>query len=79
MTVYTILQGSLYIYDESSTEYSWFPGYAWQIAQCADCQTHIGWRFSVSKGEKLTPKVFYGLSGRSINIKAEQASKRDDE
>jgi hypothetical protein len=24
---------------------SWFPGYAWEIAHCAACQTHLGWAF----------------------------------
>ena len=38
----------------SSTEHSWFPGYAWQIALCSNCTLHLGWRFS---GESS----FYGL------------------
>lgn len=36
------------------TAFSWFPGYAWQILDCARCRVHIGWRFR--GGED-----FYGL------------------
>ena len=33
-----------------STECSWFPGYAWQIAGCSRCHTHLGWRYSWAGG-----------------------------
>lgn len=26
-------------------EASWFPGFAWQYAMCAECKTHLGWSF----------------------------------
>jgi len=38
-----------------TTEHSWFPGYAWEIALCATCQAHLGWQF-VSTGD-----YFFGL------------------
>jgi hypothetical protein len=28
-----------------SAEFSWFPGLAWQVAACAACGAHLGWRF----------------------------------
>jgi hypothetical protein len=28
------------------TTFSWFAGYAWQIASCGRCGIHVGWRFS---------------------------------
>lgn len=30
---------------ERSTVWSWFPGFAWQIALCRSCGTHLGWSF----------------------------------
>ena len=40
----------------ATTEYSWFPGHAWQVALCARCHAHLGWRFRSSGGTG-----FYGL------------------
>lgn len=31
---------------EVSTYFSWFAGYAWQIALCERCTMHLGWSFS---------------------------------
>ncbi|MEA1967259.1 MAG: cereblon family protein [Thermodesulfobacteriota bacterium] len=28
-----------------SKEFTWFPGYAWKIAGCRFCSTHLGWFF----------------------------------
>lgn len=30
-----------------SSEDSWFPGYSWTIAYCANCSAHLGWRFTL--------------------------------
>lgn len=39
----------------ATTEFTWFPGYAWCIADCAHCGVHLGWQFTSSQDR------FYGL------------------
>jgi hypothetical protein len=39
----------------SSEDYSWFPGYAWQVGVCRRCGIHLGWVF------QLEAARFYGL------------------
>jgi hypothetical protein len=40
---------------EETSAFTWFPGYAWRIGLCANCQAHVGWRF------QRTGDYFYGL------------------
>jgi hypothetical protein len=28
-----------------STDFAWFPGFAWQVAVCRGCGEHLGWLF----------------------------------
>jgi len=69
---------NLSLIGEPSTEYSWFPGYAWTICQCRFCDSHMGWKFTASSGS-LVPKKFWGLSRRSLmpQIKMDDASNED--
>jgi len=39
----------------SSIEFSWFPGYSWEMGVCVNCSTHLGWIFS------STSNHFFGL------------------
>jgi hypothetical protein len=34
----------------ASDEFTWFPGYAWQIGVCGNCDRHLGWRFASEGG-----------------------------
>lgn len=40
----------------ASTEFTWFAGYSWRIAICANCLIHLGWKFLASEGH-----FFHGL------------------
>ena len=40
----------------STSEFTWFPGYAWQITLCSACTLHLGWRFQSEDGDG-----FYGF------------------
>ncbi|KAJ8539617.1 hypothetical protein K7X08_013869 [Anisodus acutangulus] len=46
-------------------EYSWFPGYAWSIAECATCETQLGWLFTATK-KKLKPRSFWGIRSSQV-------------
>lgn len=39
---------------EASAEFTWFPGYQWQIVLCTVCRSHLGWLFSADQ-------AFFGL------------------
>ncbi len=36
---------------------TWFMGYFWRVASCAECHAHLGWYFAQASGEDY----FYGL------------------
>ncbi|MBW1989216.1 MAG: hypothetical protein JRI97_06685 [Deltaproteobacteria bacterium] len=40
----------------ATAEFTWFPGYDWQVGLCRKCFAHLGWRFSASSGD-----AFFGL------------------
>jgi cereblon len=57
---------------QPETKESWFPGYSWQIAHCAICFEHLGWKYQrVDKTDKNDddednrpdrPDTFWGFS-----------------
>ncbi|KAM2969555.1 hypothetical protein FF2_016641 [Malus domestica] len=49
-----------------TSEYSWFPGYAWTITNCAGCETHMGWLFTATK-KNLKPKYFWGIRSSQVS------------
>jgi len=45
-----------------TVENSWFSGYAWQIALCALCRTHLGWGFQSNDDNPFFGLIFKRLS-----------------
>jgi hypothetical protein len=41
---------------EPTTEFTWFRGFAWRVALCANCLINVGWLFAAPGGER-----FHGL------------------
>ncbi|XP_055069359.1 protein cereblon isoform X2 [Misgurnus anguillicaudatus] len=63
LTVYKA--NNLNLVGRPSTLHSWFPGYAWTIAQCRTCGSHMGWKFSAVKKD-LSPPRFWGLTRSAL-------------
>jgi len=61
---------NLRLIGDPSTQYSWFPGYAWTIVECSGCWAHIGWKFTATSS-RLVPEKFYGFSRKSIETRRE--------
>ncbi|XP_058811692.1 protein cereblon-like [Topomyia yanbarensis] len=67
LTVYRTVEKTTRTTSKPSTDFSWFPGYSWQIAICNRCNNHIGWKYIATKRSNK-PKKFYGLCGKSIRV-----------
>ncbi len=48
-----------------TTDFSWFSGYAWEIAYCEACQSHLGWQFTAVEGG-AEPELFFGFRRSEI-------------
>ncbi|EFN75562.1 protein cereblon [Harpegnathos saltator] len=70
------VQGVALSSSSPSTNYSWFPGYAWTVAICKRCSQHVGWKFTATDSN-LRPKVFWGVTRRSLKDKDIRIKKKD--
>lgn len=43
------------VWGAATTEFTWFPGFAWRYAECKNCGVHLGWLY---EGEA---ESFFGL------------------
>ncbi|XP_074645118.1 protein cereblon-like isoform X2 [Tubulanus polymorphus] len=63
-----------------SSQHSWFPGYAWTIAECKNCSDHMGWRFTVvNKKQGLKPEMFWGICRSAVIPKLQQEFEDSDD
>lgn len=46
-------------------QHSWFPGYAWTIINCAQCEKNMGWLFTATT-KKLLPRSFWGIRSSQV-------------
>ncbi|KAM3185516.1 hypothetical protein ACTXT7_006198 [Hymenolepis weldensis] len=88
LTLSTVRQRSIALVGSPTTEYSWFPGYAWTIAECVMCGVPLGWRFTATRDD-LRPRLFWGIKREALqhinegeesqNIRWEGSELEDDE
>jgi len=69
---------NIYSFGHPSTEFSWFPGYAWTICKCKDCNQHMGWKFTATNSS-LKPAKFWGICRRSITVNLSYLQDNPDE
>jgi cereblon len=50
---------SLTLSGPPTTEFTWYPGYAWEVASCGRCRAHVGWAFRAVSNEE--PERFWAL------------------
>ncbi|XP_050213219.1 uncharacterized protein LOC126664732 isoform X2 [Mercurialis annua] len=55
----------LALYGGPVKEYSWFPGYAWTITNCTNCESQMGWLFTATE-KKLRPHSFWAIRSASV-------------
>ncbi|VDM30276.1 unnamed protein product [Hydatigera taeniaeformis] len=71
LTLSTVHPDSIDLIGAPTAEYSWFPGYAWTIAQCGACNSHMGWRFTATS-DNLRPRLFWGIKRQALVHTAEE-------
>ncbi len=47
----------------STHDFTWFPGYAWSVACCSSCSSHLGWHY-----EHASRDYFFGIIAARIVI-----------
>ena len=65
LTVRAVHGNSMLFVGAPSTEHSYFNGYAWQIAYCQLCRSHLGWRFTAQE-DSLVPRQFFAFSRDNV-------------
>ena len=77
LTVRRVAERAFHYQGQPCSQHSWFPGWAWTIAQCSLCGSHLGWKFdSEDDGPESShanvihnmdsPPTFWGLSRSAV-------------
>lgn len=60
---------NLLLVGDATLEHTWFAGYAWRIALCARCHSHLGWRYEAA--DARSPPIFFGLRRAAVTVPGE--------
>ncbi|KAL3316723.1 hypothetical protein Ciccas_004630 [Cichlidogyrus casuarinus] len=63
--VITVASASVKTVGNPSTDFSWFPDYAWTCCYCNHCHNFMGWKFTSTKPD-MVPQIFWGLRRESL-------------
>ena len=50
-------------FSKPTEEYTWFPGFTWQVVVCSNCKIHNGWKYSSGSSS------FFGLIENTLIYK----------
>jgi cereblon len=68
LTVGEVFPNAVALEGDPSSEFSWFPGFAWTVAVCVRCRQHLGWQFTPEEatttrtGSGVPRSRFFGLT-----------------
>jgi hypothetical protein len=46
VTCFAPVSEAVGVVSNESSEWSWFPGYRWQVAACVHCGMQLGWKYT---------------------------------
>jgi hypothetical protein len=74
-TARAVLPGAVQVHGPPTLAHTWFAGFAWEIAECAACGEHLGWRYSRPNGGGGGGGggggAFWGLRVESVSMRAD--------
>lgn len=82
LTVSGVARNAVALEGTPSTEFSWFPGFAWTVAFCVRCRQHLGWEFTCVGDENTSTKNssarFFGFTREAIHASGFEKEEQED-